>query len=290
MFFYFLRESLMSFRRNWVMSTAAIVTVAVSLLVVGGVVIGAATIGNIIKSEEQKVEVVSYIKDSTPPEAVEGLQNEIASWPEVKNVAYVSKDQALKRLRVQLKDTPEMLQAMEGNPLPASLEVRLKDPHMVSKIASKLKGQPELDEIRYGQDYVSKLFAVSRVIRGVGVAFVGLLAFASLVLIANTIRLAIFARRREVSIMRLVGASNWFIRWPFLMEGVFQGLTGAIVAIGVLYLIKTTVLSWLASNIRFLPLNFDSTLFAQLVLGLVVGGIVIGASGSSFALRRFLKV
>lgn len=290
MLFYFLKESLTSFRRNWVMSTAAIVTVAVSLLVVGGVIIGASTISNIIKNEEQKVEIVTFIKDGTPPESVDALKGEVSSWSGIKSVAYVSKDEALRRLRVQLKDAPEMLQAMEGNPLPASLEVRLSDPHQVQSVAAKLKGRPELDEVRYGQDYVSKLFAVSRVIRGAGVAFVGLLSFASLVLIANTIRLAIFARRREVGIMRLVGASNWFIRWPFLLEGVMQGTIGAVLAIGTLYLLKMTVLSWLVTTLPFLSLRFDSTLFAQLVFGLTLGGMFIGASGSAVALRRFLRV
>ncbi|MHB0976720.1 MAG: permease-like cell division protein FtsX [Candidatus Aquicultorales bacterium] len=290
MLFYFLRESLQSFKRNWVMSTAAIITVAVSLLVVGGVMIGASTIGNIIKSEEQKVEVVTYVKEGTPPESVDALQNEIISWSQVKNVAYVSKDEALDRLKKQLADTPEMLQAMEGNPLPASLEIRLKDPQQVQDVANKLKGRPELDDIKYGQEYVNKLFAVSRVVRGVGMSFVALLSFASLVLIANTIRLAIFARRREIGIMRLVGASNWFIRWPFLMEGVMQGVIGATVAIGVLYFVKTTVFTWIVQNVPFLPLKMDGTLFLQLVFALILGGIFIGASGSTFALRRFLRV
>ncbi|MCL5291137.1 MAG: permease-like cell division protein FtsX [Actinobacteria bacterium] len=290
MLLYFLRESLIGFRRNLVMSTAAIITVAISLVVVGGVIIGAATIGNIIRSMEQKVEIVTYIKDSTPPESVDALQNEIVSWAQVKSVAYVSKDEALKRLRNDLKDNPEMLQAMEGNPLPASLEVRLKDPHDVDGVAAKLKGRPELEDVKYGQDYVPKLFAVSRVIRGVGATFIVLLSFASLVLIANTIRLAIFARRREIGIMRLVGASSWFIRWPFLLEGIFQGLVGATLAIGALYLVKATGLSWLMRNLPFLPLSFDTALFWQMVFALTLGGVVIGASGSSFALRRFLKV
>lgn len=287
---YFLRESLISLRRNWVMSTAAVITVAISLLVVGGVIIGATAIGNIINTMEQKVEIITYIKDATPPEATDALQNEIVSWSEVKDVAYVSKDEALKRLKNDLKDNPEMLEAMEGNPLPASLEIRLKDPHDVAKVADRLKGRAELEEIKYGQDYVPKLFAVSRVVRGVGITFIALLSFASLVLIANTIRIAIFSRRREIGIMRLVGASNSFIRWPFLLEGIFQGLIGALIAIGALYFMKATVLPWIGDSIQFLPLSLDTALFVQMVLALITGGIIIGAGGSSIALRRFLRV
>ena len=290
MFLYFLRESLISFRRNWVTSTGAIVVVAICLVVVGGVVLGASTIGNIIKTVEQKVEIETYIKDSTPPEAIDALQNEIASWSEVKNVAYVSKDEALKRLKNDLKDYPEMLQAMEGNPLPASFEIRLKDPHNVEKVAGRLKGRPELEEIKYGKDWVPRLFAVSRVVRGVGATFIGLLSFASLVLIANTIRLAIFSRRREVGIMRLVGASNWFIRWPFLLEGILQGVIGAALAISVLYFVKVTAVPWIARSLPFLSVSFDAALFWKLVAMLTGAGALIGASGSSIALRRFLKV
>lgn len=287
---YFLSESLSSFRKNWVMSMAAVVTVAVSLILVGGFALFAAMMGNLIESMERKVEIVVYLKDAAPPEAVDALQQEILSWPAVRQLNYVSKDQALERLRKDLRDQPEMLENIQSNPLPASIEVRLEDPHKVNAVAARLKGRPEVDDIRYGRQWVEKLFMVTARVRWIGIAFIILLSFASLVLISNTIRLAIYARRREIAIMQLVGASNWFIRWPFLLEGILQGLVGALVAVLMIYVFNTSVMGRATEVLSFLQLGFGQSIFLQIVFGLILAGILIGAAGSAVALRRFLKV
>jgi len=287
--FYFLKESLISFKKNWVISIAAITTVALSLLVLGFFMLVAFTVNNWMKMTEQKVEVVAFLAEGAPAESVEALQAEIMSWKEVKKVTYVSKDEALERLKKDFKDS-DMLSMIEGNPLPASLEVSLENPERANAIVDKLEKRPEIDEIRHDRQTVERLFAFTKTARWIGIIFASLLAFASLVLIANAIRLAIYARRKEVAIMRLVGASNWFIRWPFLLEGIMQGLIGALLAILLLYVVEVTIVDSIKNTLKFLPIGLSAREFYQLIFGIVVSGIMIGAAGSTFALRRFLRV
>ncbi|MDI6688911.1 MAG: permease-like cell division protein FtsX [Actinomycetota bacterium] len=296
--FYFIREALTSFKRNWVMSIAAASTVAVCLILVGAVVILALIVGNIIRGLESKVEVQVFLKDSTPTSEVKTLQNEILSWSEVSKVYYISKEEAWERLKKDLKDQPELLEAVSGNPLPASLEIRLKNPRLVASTVRKIKQRSGIHnlvddlerDIKYGQKVIPKFFKVTWIIRVVGGIIIAVLCFASLVLIANTIRLAIFARRKEIAIMKLVGASNWFIRWPFLLEGILQGLIGAVAAILVLYIARLSLISKAKEALPFLPISFSEVIFWKLMLILTLAGILIGVTGSAIALRKFLRV
>lgn len=287
--FYFLKESLKSFQKNWVISMAAITTVTLSLLVVGFFMMIAFTVNNWMKMTEQKVEVVVFLNDGVPAESIEALQSEIMSWNVVRQVKFVSKDEALERLKQEFKNS-DMLNMIDGNPLPASLEVSLKDPQKANTVVSRLKGRTEIDDIRHDRQTVERLFAFTRMARWIGVIFAALLAFASLVLIANAIRLAIHSRRKEISIMRLVGASNWFIRWPFLLEGIMQGLIGAVISVCLLYVVQVTVINKISQVLVFLPMGSEQNSFFQLVASLVFAGGLIGASGSALALRRYLRV
>lgn len=287
---YFAKEALSSFRKNWVMSTAAVSTIMLTLLILGAFVVLVLNLNIIIKGFESKVEVTVFLKETAVPGDVQNLQIEVVSWPEVSDVMYVSKEQALERLKQDLRDQPEMLEALAGNPLPASLEIKLKTPRAVDSVASRLKGKEPVDEIKYGREVVKKLFAFTAVLRWISVIVVTLLCFASLVLISNTIRLAIFARRKEITIMRLVGATNWFIRWPFLFEGILQGFIGAVLAVIALYFANALFVERVGELIRFLPFSFSRLIFIELMVGLALAGVFIGAAGSSIALRKFLRV
>ncbi|MBI4733801.1 MAG: ABC transporter permease [Rubrobacteridae bacterium] len=287
--FYFLKESFKSFKKNWVISMAAITTVALSLLVIGFFMLIAFTVNSWMNLTEEKIEITVYVKEGVPPESIEALQSEIMSWSEVRKVTYISKDQAMERLKKLLKDS-EFLELVEGNPLPVSLEIAMRSPEKASSIIKRLNGRPEIDEIRHDRETVERLIAFVKAARWIGIVFATLLAFASLVLISNAIRLAIYARRKEIGIMRLVGASNWFIRWPFLFEGIIQGAIGAIVAIGLLYVVQVSVIKTIRQALPFVPFSSTGNEFLQLVLGLMLAGMFIGASGSALALRRYLKV
>lgn len=299
---YFLREAASSFRRNWVMSLGAVITIFFSLLLVGTFVMTGILVNDIVVSVEQKVLIKIFLKDGAAQEDILALQEAILDDSEhVKGVTYVTKEEALERFTEQTIESPEIVANLPGNPLPASLEVELEDPRDVVEVVEGIKAHPAFPnvianpdepekDLKYGQDIIDKLFQVTRITRYVISVLVAMLAFVSLIFISNTIRLAIYSRRREIGIMRLVGASNWFIRAPFLLEGVMQGLIGALLAIGVIVLVRQTVVPWLAENLPFLPVALPASETVQISLLMALSGMLIGLVGSGFALRRYLRV
>jgi cell division transport system permease protein len=298
---YFARESLQNFRRNWVMSLGAVITIYLSLLLVGTFVVSGMFVDQIVRSVEQKVQISIFIKDGAAVPDVTAVQQAIVADPMALKVTYVSKEQALERFKKEMKDTPEIYRQLDNNPLPASIEVELKDPRQVSLMVAKIKSVPTFTKIiknptdperdlKYGQKVISQLFAFTQAARIVESVFIIMLAIVSLIFINNTIRLAIYARRKEIGIMRLVGASNWFIRTPFLLEGMLQGLLGALLAILTLVVVQAAILPRLRDALRFLPIDLSAGALAQLSFILIASGILIGLLGSALAMRRYLKV
>lgn len=299
---YFVKESLVSFKRNWVMSLGAIITIYLSLLLVGVSVGSGMLLGQVVQSVEEKVSIRVFLKDGAAPEDVDALQATLVADPNVSNVSYTSKEKALEDFRATIvQDNPEIVDQLEGNPLPASLDIDLVDPRNVMTVVSAIKADPTFIKVadrpddpekslKYGQQIVNQLFAVTRIMRLVSAAFIAMLGVISLIFISNAIRLAIYARRKEIGIMRLVGASNWFIRTPFLMEGVIQSLIGALLAIVTLGGVWFYVLPAAKDLLPFLPISLEGAAAVQVSLILIFGGIVIGLLGSGVALRRYLKV
>jgi cell division transport system permease protein len=299
---YFVGEALHSFRKNWVMSLVAVTIIYISLLLVGAFFLTGALLNRVATSFEQKVSVNIFLKDGAADADLVALQAAITKDPRIQSVTYVTKAQALERFKERTKNTPQLVEQLKGNPLPASLEVKLKDPRQVKEVVATIKTIPELgksiknpadpeaEDIKYGQNIVENLFAATGVVRLAVLVFVVMLLVVSLVLIGNTIRLAIYSRRKEIGIMRLVGASNWFIRTPFLMEGVLQSIIGAALAIITLVATQSVVVPWLQNNLRFLPVAIDNTTVAQLMGLLLLTGVVIGFLGSGAAVRKYLKV
>ena len=222
---FFFGEAFGSLWRNYFMTIAAVVTVLLSMVVLGVVMVFAWSINGMLKDDlSSKVEITVFLKDTATADAIESHADPDLSWPEVKDAQFVSKEKALERLREDLKDHPEILDTSPRNPLPASFEISLKDPEQVDVVATRFEGNPIVDEVKYGKEIAERIFSVTSAIRNVMLVFLILLLGAvSVLLISNTIRLSIFARRREVEIMKLVGATNWFIRWPFVIEGVTVG-------------------------------------------------------------------
>ena len=298
---YFIRESLTSFRRNWVMSLGAVITIYLSLLIVGVSVGGSMIASQIVKDVEEKVQIRVFLKDGAAPADLDALQSVIENDARVKSVTYTTKEKALEEFAQTMSESPELVDQLETNPLPASFDVDLKTPQDVIAVVEMIKAEPSFaavadrpedpeKSLKYGQQIVNRLFAFTRILRIVGVVFIVMLAVISLIFINNTIRLAIYSRRKEIGIMRLVGASNWFIRTPFMLEGVLQSLVGAALALLTLGLIQAFVMPKVIETVSFLPVSLSGTSAAQIALILVVGGIVIGLAGSTFALRRYLKV
>jgi len=301
-FSYFMKESAVSFRRNWVMSLGAIITIYLSLLLVGVSLGSGMLLGQVVESFEDKVSIRVFLKDGAPAEQVDALQAELQANAMVQTIKYTSKEEALEEFKNRLmQDSPEVIENLPGNPLPASLDIDLKDPRNVSTVVEQIVASDSFmavadrpddpsKSLEYGQEIVEKLFTVTRIIRVVSIVFVAMLAVISLIFINNAIRIAIYARRKEIAIMRLVGASNWFIRTPFLMEGVLQSLVGALLAIGTLSILYFYILPKLSELMTFLPISMTGGDAAQVSIVLVVAGVVMGLAGAMFAMRRYLRV
>jgi cell division transport system permease protein len=289
---FFLREAFGSLRRNYFMTIAALVTVFLSIVVLGGVLVFVYTTDALLSEVEQKVEITVYLKTDPDPSQtqIDALQTQILSWKEVKSSVPVSKQEALDRLKADFKDNPEILAGLTGNPLPASFEISLVDPTTVDAVAARFNGNPIVDEVRYGKEIADKLFTFTSQFRNFLVGFIVLLGVVSVLLISNTIRLSIFARKREVEIMKLVGATNWFIRWPFIIEGVTVGLIGAVFAVIVVLVLNSFLIGRIRDSLTFMTVPLDAVPNVVVTLILLAVGVVIGAAGSAIGLRRFLKV
>lgn len=300
---YFAKEALSSFRRNWVMSIVAVITIYLSLLLVGVFVVSGMLVNTIVSSVEQKVNITVYLKDGAASADVTALQADFDQQHNqlVSGITYVSKEEALNRFKEQMKDSPEIIKQLDTNPLPASLEISLKDPKTVKTVVGQVKADPNFakvvghpddpeKDLRYGQQIIDKLFAFTRVISMAEVVLIAMLSLVALVLIGNTIRIAIYARRREISIMRLVGASNWFIRIPFLLEGMLQAVIGALLAILTLGALQVFVMPKVEILLQFLHLGLSPAAMVQLAVILLFSGVAIGLIGSSISLSRYLRV
>jgi len=298
---YFARESIQNFRRNWVMSLGAVITIYLSLLLVGIFIATGFVVNSVVQSVEDKVTIQVFIKDGAASTDVNALQTQLLNDPLVAGVDYTTKDEALQKFKKDMQQSPEIIDQLEGNPLPASLDVTLKDPRTVETMVVKIKknalflkvadrpDNPD-ESLKYGQQIVDKLFAFTRVIRVIESVFVIMLGVVSLIFINNTIRLAIYARRKEIGIMRLVGASNWFIRTPFLLEGVIQALIGASLAILSVVGLQAIIIPRLKDALPFMAVTLSGAATAQIAFSLIVAGIVIGVAGSWLAMSRYLKV
>lgn len=298
-FIYFIKEALLNSKKNFGTTFGAIVTIFLSLLVIGVFMVTSLIIERVVEGIENQVAISIFLDDEASENDINALTSYIESLEGVASVSYTDKEQALENYKEWIN--PDIAEQLDGNPLPASLEVDLSNPEQVQVVVdailadplyNKVIDNPEKpeDSIRYGQQIVNQLFAVTDVIRIVSVVLVIMLIFVALVFINNTIRLAILARRKEIAIMRLVGASNGFIRGPFLMEGALQALIGAGLAILSIHLLASQFLPQLSSLLSWLPIDYTSMQLWQIYLLLVGVGLIIGLFGSAWAMRRYLKV
>jgi cell division transport system permease protein len=286
---YFFNETLQGLRRNGLVAFAAISTAFIALFLVGGALLVSREVSLLIDFTTRDVEVSVFLQKGISPTQQAQIGDLLAHMPEVASVHYESQQEAYQRF-IKIFQTPAALvQNNTPDALPASFRVKLKDPEQFSVVAQRLVGQPGIDKIVDQRQILKRLFAVIRVFR-IGVLAVAVVMLVSAAaLIGNTVRLAVFNRRKEIGIMRLVGATNWHIRLPFLIEGVIEGLLGASAAVLGLFIMKVAFIDSLRGKVGFLPLvGTPDVMFAvQWVIPL---GAAVAAVASLFAMRRFLEV
>ena len=300
-FGYFLRESLQGFTRNLSTTLGSIITIFLSLLIIGVFLVAGVMVENLVSSVENEVTITAYVADDAQQSDIDRVMDSVRGMSDVQSVSFTTKEQALENFSNSISNA-EIIEQLDGqNPLPASIDVELSDPQMVESVASQIQGNstyqricedPENvgDSIKYGQATVERLFQVTNYVRYIGLALIILLIFIALVFINNTIRLAILARRKEIAIMRLVGASNGFIRGPFLMEGAIHALIGSVLAVVIIQLLRMFAIPRLQDSLQFLSFDVTGTTYVLIYVALVGAGLVIGLIGSALAMRRYLKV
>jgi cell division transport system permease protein len=297
---FFVSEAFRALRRSAAPSIAAIVTIVVTTLLLGVLV-------PVLKASEDKTSDVReqiglnvYLYDDASKAEIEALERKLLAIEHVEAVDFVSKKEAANILAGRLEgDLRESLGELNANPLPASFAIDIDDPENLRAVSNAIapvgpEGKPQpispaIEEVRDARQDASKITRVTGAVTVVLSILAVLLLVASLLLVGNTIRLSIYARRREVEVMRLVGATNWFIRWPFIIEGVIVGLTGAAIAVAILWLGKVTVVDPLSENFELVD-SFSTMGFLPLVIVLVASATIVSALGSGITLRRFLRV
>jgi cell division transport system permease protein len=299
-FVFFLQEALRALRRNGAPTLAAVVTTVVTVILLGVLIPIFQTTQAKSAQIRSELNVQFELFDDATPAELASTKAQIEAVPHVDQVTFISKAEALKTLRSELKDK-SIVEQLNSNPLPASFEVKADDaanldgiqaaimrpgangkPHPISPIISKPFDRQQASQ---------QIEQVTSALKIVLTVMTALLIAASLMLVGNTIRLSIYTRRREVEVMRLVGATRWFIRWPFMIEGVVVGFVGGLVAILILWLGKLTVVDPLSGDFSFLAAQNDSTLsFPALVAILFAAAVIVSTIGSGITLRRFLKV
>jgi cell division transport system permease protein len=291
-FRYFFSETAQNVRRNLLMTIAAVSTVAISLLLLGGVQILGMIVSNMTLNWQAKVEVAVYLRDDITHGELQTLESQVSQLHEVDHVDYVSKQQAFEEFKQQFRTQPEFWQSIGRDSLPASLRVKLTDAKFAAGVAANMRGAPGVADVRYGGEIIKRLLQVNSLLRTVTLVMSVILLVAAAALIANTIRLAIYARRDEIGIMKLVGATNWFIRIPFMLEGLFAALVGALISGGIVLTANSLLFTRMGRALPFLGPVFDFSTgdILAVLLILVAVGVGVGLVGSSMALRRFLEV
>ncbi len=288
---YLMKEAFVSLKRNALMSFASISTVAVSLLVLGAFGILGLNMGYMVSALETQVEVTAYMKDDVGGDALRQMEAKLKGIDGVTEVTFVTKAEALDRFRNRLGEQASMLEALdEQNPLPNAFEIKVDRPELVKPTAEKVEKMTGVETVKYGREVVDQLFQMTKMLRLLGLVLLGFLVFATLFIISNTIRLTVFARRKEIGIMKYVGATNAFIRTPFLLEGMILGLIGGSIAAAALYYAYAALLFEVHQVLSFLYL-VPLYPFLFIIGGiLIIIGTLIGAIGSAISLSRYMNV
>lgn len=285
-------ESWAGIRKNALMTLAAVSTVAVCLALSALFMILVQNINFISWILESEIELVAYLEDDFNRDlGRDYVVRQIGAIAGVDTVLYVTREEALDDLRRQFGDEQHLLDAVAGdNPLRDAVRIVVTDTDQLDAIASRVSGMASIDEVRYERELISRLLAFTDVARAGGMGLVVVLAAATFLIVSNTVRLTVFARREEIEIMKLVGATPWFIRMPFIIEGLVVGVSGAVVALAVTWYGYTLVLSRLALSLPFVPMLSVRPLM-DIVAGLLLGtGAFLGIISSAFAVRRFLSL
>jgi cell division transport system permease protein len=288
---YFLREALRNFYRHRRVNVVAVFVIAIGMLLVGGVALAYVNFRSFAAYWGSQVNMVIYLRDQLTPERLEALWLALEQAPETAALEYTSKEQAMEQLRGRLGEGAAILQGLQSNPLPASFTVTIRDeyrrPGLLRETVERYRQLPEIEDIDYGERWLERFHTLVWMLEIGVIGIGGIMGAAVMFIIATTVRLALYTRAEEIEIMQLVGATLWFIKFPFFLEGILQGLLGASLAVGLCYGLFALLMTWVRptgelfvdfSLIHFLPLS--------VIMCMLLGGALLGGLGSLFSLRH----
>lgn len=288
---YFIKEVYTSFKRNIWMTLASIFTVVLSLFILGFFSIVILNLNKMADTLESQVQISVYLKDDLSQEEIDETKETLSKIEGLQDIKFTTREEAMENFKERLGDQRFLLDALDDtNPLPDSFSLTVTSPQQVKTIADTAAALDSVESASYSQDIINHLFNLTHLIRLIGVALIILLTGAAIFIISNTIRLTVFARRKEIAIMKYVGATDWFIRWPFLLEGICLGFIGGGLATIFLYIVYNQVTQEIYEAMAFFPLIPQHPFIDYISLAILVAGIIIGALGSTISLKRFLKV
>lgn len=287
----FFFDSLRGVVRNRVMSLASIGTVAATLFVFGSVMMMALNVNHMVKSVGDQIEIQVFLDKSLKDQEKKAIEPIIKKIPKVQEIKYETKEQALDKMKDQLGDQKELANGLEkNNPFPESYIVRVDKPESVEQVSASLKKIKGVSKVNDGKSTVEKILHINEVVKTSSIVLMAVFGVVSLFLIANTIKLTVYARKKEIGIMKYIGATDWFIRWPFIIEGVILGLIGSILSL----IILAVAYRFVSGSITDLLLMFEALPFGEVIGGLtwkfLLLGVGIGGIGSLISLRKFLQV
>ena len=290
-FKYYLREAWTSLLRNSWLSVASVGTIIISLLILGSSLLLVLNVSYLTATVESSLEITVFLADGLKQNQMDQIAEEIKFIPGVTTVQFVSRTQALEELRTSFGERADILSGLDNdNPLPDSFRVKTRQADQVPAVAKQLGNISGAEQVRYGQGVVEKLLSLTHWVRLWGSITIVLLGLAAVFLISTSIRMSLFARRREIGIMKMLGATNFFVRMPFMLEGMLLGLVGALVAALIINFGYLSLLSKVIVSLPFIQLISDPVTLYRVLGGMLGLGFIIGALGSALSLHRFLRV
>jgi len=288
---FFVNEAGTNMKRSAMMAFITIATIGIALVMMGAFLLATMNLESFLQQLQAEALVTAYLKPGFAITDAKTLSLKLTSLEEIENIEVVTPDQAAREL-FSSPDDQQLLQigiGHDSNPLPTTLRIRIKSGNLLEPLLQKLKNEPMIDNIGYGEDLFQQFHGMSQLLWLISLVIVVMLGLASLFIVYNTVRLTLFMRREEIVIMKLVGATNWFVRGPFLVEGFIQGLVGSFLAIIVLFSAYKFMLAKLAELIPFFTANIGFEQLFKLSAKLLMMGIVLGISGSLLSLRDISK-
>jgi len=286
---FFLIEAFRSVRRGALMSFVAVGTITVSLVIFGFFVLLVINLGNIVGSVSNKIDIAAYVEKDLSLEAAGALQLRLSKIPGVDKVSFISRTEAWKNFKEEFGDKLELDSVIAENPLPHTFNVRVKAPEFLPRVAKEIAGAGGIDEVRYSGQLIDQVRSLVDAVRIGGAALVVLISFATLLIVVNTIRLTVLARETDIYIMKLVGATNNFVKWPFIIEGVILGMLGGICSFLILKFAYDAIYTRISVALPFVPMVGDKMMLGVIYMVMVLGGLGVGMIGAYISVSKILK-